>query len=1243
MKRSPGKHILPLLPLLLLLSKVAAELLIDAPHFIEVEEDTAKIIGPAIEIVDDRDEDDASVSQLSIGIGCTGGFVTLPPSPKLSVTPPDEIQSVQANGTIDALNEALIQATYTSAQDNFLSRSPQIESNNPNQQVCTEFVEESTSDDGGYRVTDKNTFFVDILPINDPPTIIVPGVVHRILRDRGGYTVERIDTLMVEEDEPLSIDMFISDVDVHPHDPTDTSFFTVDLQASRDSIITLRRTDGLYFSRGADSSNAMRFRGTLSSINKALRGLHFVGAKDYHGNVTLTVQVWDEGNVGRGGELTERVVLPISILSVDDPLMISIPSSYVVCGEETLCTIPGVQVQDPDASSDSLVNVGLGRIDVMRTGIPSSVSVENSDGRSLMVRGTFVDVNKFVASLSYHGIAGTHSRVDTIRLNFFEADVSNEGEEETTGLPLASAMINVLLTDTANNGPSIEYDGAIYRHDSSCSASTNAGHSPENASIPSTNLTSLLIDEGLCNRLFQTEPFVCTEDQLCHLSGIRVVDADSDVLRVQMAVSHGVLDIPEDSWAGLTINAGRFSASSYTLVVKGVQEYINKALSALSYKAKPKYNGVDSLVIAVTYSHGDSSQMDSMVIPINIASIDDRHKITGPDDVLHVEEDGFVAIAVKLTGMDGSALDPIGLEISTKYGAIGFDVANQEDVLEVNGTVAERDTATAHRWYSSVVIRGDVKDLNLVAKSLVFSPDIDFNTESSGFASVSMVLFSGSYRIDSTEYFIRVDAVNDAPLVSIGPDMISNSNHTAVSILEDTYLNLEAKVSDVDNARLSVNLISKKGSMRVFKRTKTCFSCDDLDDVLISTAEDGRTIQMEGAIDSLNRKLDDIRFIPDEDYSGEASLRILVADDHGARDSSEQLITVISTSDSFELWMPASASSGFVPEVEIAEGEQMLIGATWYHPHFLLALHSLSQDSVDGQSRIISPLSQNEYLETPQAFTLIDKEEAALSSSFCAEMQVGIGSISLDNHTNLEAEASSDNKALQFIGNIDDLNVAARHIVFAADTEESGCTSMNITICEDSCGWTSVRSPSRGCVEGAIKIYVEPLNSPPTITISDEQEQPLKVSLNSKEVPIASIVIDDPDLADGMIVDPLLRDNAGLLTVVLRASAGTVSLQSNDGLSFLRGNGVSNLFLVFMGQLKDVNHALGTCISPASKGFMVVPREKHRSRLLWTIMGTLGKVDRFQRKPLSISLLSPPPRACEQGVQGYSSRSSLNI
>ena len=367
---------LPLLPLLLL-CKVAAELFIDAPHFIEVEEDTAKIIRPAIEIVN---EDDASV-QVGLAISCTGGFVSLPPSPKLSVSPPDESHALQANGTIDALNTALAQATYTSARDSGVSWSPLIEINNPNLQVCTVFVEESTSDDGGYRAMDKTTFFVDVLPVNDPPTIIVPGIVHRILRDRGGYTVERIDTLTVEEDEPLSIDMFISDVDIHPHDPMDTSFFTVDLKASHGSSITLRRTDGLYFSQGADSSNTMKFRGTLSSINNALRGLHFVGAKDYYGNVTLTVQVWDEGNVGRGGELSETLVLPISIPSVDDPPMISIPSSYVVCGEETLCTISGVEVQDPDASSDLFVmikaSVELGRIDVMRTGIPSSVSVEN--------------------------------------------------------------------------------------------------------------------------------------------------------------------------------------------------------------------------------------------------------------------------------------------------------------------------------------------------------------------------------------------------------------------------------------------------------------------------------------------------------------------------------------------------------------------------------------------------------------------------------------------------------------------------------------------------------------------------------------------------------------------------------------------------------------------------------------------------------------------------------------------------
>lgn len=1171
-----------LLPLLLLLSKVAAELFIDAPHFIEVEEDTAKTIRPAIEITRSIvDEDDAD-AQLGLSISCTGGFVSLPPSPSFNITPLEEVHALRANGTIDALNEGLAQATYTSSRDNFVVWT-QAESNNLNLQVCTVVVEESTSDDGGYRATDKITFFVDVLPVNDPPTIIVPGVVHRILRDRGGYAVEWIDTLTVEEDEPLSIDMFISDVDIHPYDPTDISFFTVDLKASHGSSITLRGTAGLYFSRGASSTDAMRFRGTLSSINNALRGLRFVGPKDYYGNVTLTAQVWDEGNVGRGGELSEKVVLPISVLSVDDAPMIVIPSSHVVCGEETLCTIAGVEVKDQDATRDSFViikaNVELGRIDVMRTGIPSSISVEKADKHSLVVRGSFAEVNKMLASLSYHGTAGTHFRVDTIKLHFFEANASNGGNEGTIGMPMASAKIKLLLTDTKNNGPSIEYSGAMYRNDASCSATATAGHSPENASVPSANLTSPpIIDEGMCNRLVRTEAFVCTEDQMCQLSGISVVDVDSEVLQVQMAVSHGALDIPEDSWAGLTMNSGHFSTSSYTFVLKGIQEYINNALSALSYKARRHYHGMDSLVITVTDGDGDSSQMDSMVIPINIVSVKDLPKIAGPDDVLSVEEDGFVAVAVKLMDVDGSALGPIGLEISAKYGAIGFD-DSQEGMLHVDakGTVAERDTATTHRWYSSVVIRGEVKDLNLVTKSLVFGPEINFNTETSGYASVSMVLFCDSYRIDYVEYLIRVESVDDAPLVAIAPSVTTGVNDTVVSILEDTYLNLEAKVSDVDDKKLSVVIASKNGSMRVFKRTRTCFSCDDLDDILIDTAEDGRTIKMEGTIDSLNSKLGDIRFMPDEDFSGESSVHISVADDHGAKDSAEQLIKVIPVSDSFELWMPTSVSSGFVPELEIVEGEKVLIGATWYHPRFMLALYSLSQDNVDGRSRLISPPFRHEYLETPQAFALVDKEEAA--SSFCAEMQVDIGSISLDNDNfsaTLEAKTSSDNKALKFIGNVDDLNMAARHTVFSADTEESGYTSLNITICEGSCGWSNVRPPSRGCVEGTVNIHVEPLNNPPTITISDEQDQSTKILLNSKEVPIASIVIDDPDLTDGMIVDPHQRNSAGLLTVVLRASAGMVSLKTLDGLSFLRGTGVSNQSVVFMGQLKDVNHALST-------------------------------------------------------------------
>jgi hypothetical protein len=333
---------------------------------------------------------------------------------------------------------------------------------------------------------------------------------------------------------------------------------------------------------------------------------------------------------------------------------------------------------------------------------------------------------------------------------------------------------------------------------------------------------------------------------------------------------------------------------------------------------------------------------------------------------------------------------------------------------------------------------------------------------------------------------------------------------------------------------------------------------------------------MQGTIESINSKLSTIRFTPDEDYSGEASVRIVVADGHDAN-KAEQRIRVIPTSDSFELWMPKSFSGG-VPLVELDEGDRVLIGSAWYYRRIMLAMHSLSRETASAEEPLLI-YPRRQELKTPQAWSLVDKEE--LSSSFCAELQVSIGTISLD-HPNLssvpalEVKTSPDNQTMEIVGTVDSLNNAARHIVFSANTEESGWTSLNITICEGNCGWANVQPPSRGCVEAQINIFVTAQNNPPMISITHETEPPINVALNSKEVPIATIVVDDSDLQDNMILDPFQRRSEGFLTVRLEASAGELSLHSLHGLSFLHGTGVLNRAFSFMGQLREVNQALST-------------------------------------------------------------------
>mmetsp|Transcript_16025 Transcript_16025/g.35670 ORF Transcript_16025/g.35670 Transcript_16025/m.35670 type:complete len:1163 (-) Transcript_16025:124-3612(-) len=1105
-------------------------------------------------------------------IECVQGYVHLPSnSLRLTDDTVDNgyVRRISGYGSVIELNNNLAEMTYITETDQNTHRSAL--------DACKFEVRPT----GEYTIADilVRTLLIDALPVNDCPEILVAG----------RSAVETLKKLTIEEDGELAIPVSIADKDIISgrHHEAHPAFFTIELAAEKGTI-KLASTVGLDFLDGSDNSSSMRFRATIHRANIALSRITYRGRKDFYGEDKVDLYVSDEGNIGRGGPLSSTISIPIEVSPVDDtPIMLA--PNYISCGEEQLCGVPDIAVKDVDCGFEALVQVEaevkLGRIDIARSSFPSSISARKSGSRdqNLVVTGRIDSLNDVLGSLVYHGTVGTHSQIDTITLRFLSsAGVEDNNNSSADSMRTVTADINVLILDTANNGPRIVYDGAIYQDDEGCSAESPSFRRSNTAGWQAAH-------GGTCNMLVDTIPFTCTEDIECRFQGIRVQDYDSAWLEISLKVAHGSLVISRESSAAgirfLDDTSATPSARSEQrrLVMRGSQHSINGALSNLIYLPDRDYQGVDNVVINLIDSGGkDSTAMtDQMTISVEVNGVDDIPWLLGPTEVLQCEEDGFVTVSgIEIVDNDADASQYTSVSINTKNGFIGIDTSmNLYDELQVLGVPSDQVVAaTMHEWLRSLTVRGDLNKVNKLLGSMVFTPSENWNSQENGYGVVSVRIdgdgASSSWR-DEAEYFVEVVSLNDRPSCVIDAKDYDRNDNATISVTVDADVVLQASVNDVDDDVLQVELTTANGSVTLFKRTTTCFACDDVDDVVVSS-ETHNEVKMQGTTASLNRKLSTIRFNPDPDYS-EAKVSIVVRDSQGAADSAEIYINVIAAADAFQLWTTVDSRTRSVPTVLLDEGNGVMLGAEWRSPLSVLKKYAVSTLS----STDIAPMLVVEYREQstrPRPFLVVDKENYV--TSFCAELSVGIGSLSIDdyiygrNRSSLEIEVGLENKSLHLKGTVDDVNFAAQYIIFAADTNGSGPAMINVTICDDKCGWDEHSATSRGCVETSIAVFIFPQNNPPTITVKELDTPPPKVVLNSKETPIVSIIIDDTDVQESYMVDTYLRSSEGVLTVSLSASKGTVSLQSLDDLTFTVGTGVSNPAIEFIGTIAKVNEAL---------------------------------------------------------------------
>ena len=145
----------------------------------------------------------------------------------------------------------------------------------------------SGTDSFSYSISDGNggtasaVVLVAVTPVNDPPTLAVPGA----------------QTFLANTAKVIG-GISVSDIDVNQGNGQVRASLSV-----QHGSLTLGSTGGLSFVSGGNGTASMTFEGSLASVNAALNNLVYLGNVNYAGTGTISIAVDDRGNTGSGGIL----------------------------------------------------------------------------------------------------------------------------------------------------------------------------------------------------------------------------------------------------------------------------------------------------------------------------------------------------------------------------------------------------------------------------------------------------------------------------------------------------------------------------------------------------------------------------------------------------------------------------------------------------------------------------------------------------------------------------------------------------------------------------------------------------------------------------------------------------------------------------------------------------------------------------------------------------------------------------
>jgi ELWxxDGT repeat protein len=930
--------------------------------------------------------------------------------------------------------------------------------------------------------------------VNDPPKIVVPP------------------TVTTNED----LHIVIGGVAVDDPDVKDLSY------ASREHQKLLVQITCKYGYISFDSRARYRFRyltgkgdhdknivleGGLNDINLALGSFSYIGDMDWSGEDSISITVWDQGNGNDVSvspkssdfvNLTDSASVLVVIKTVNDAPVFHLPDGPHSVSEDSTLAIAGVRVSDVDLADSAVMEVTIssahGVISLASvTGLEFNMMGTGTSDKIAAFRGKLSDVNRALGNLTY--------------LN----DLDWNGYDT--------------ITMTARNGEGT--DGGV-------TSSTTTIWVRVNAINDSPTITVV----GGSDKLYQGY-----EGETTYIDGITVNDVDYDedldgALTLSLSVKNGMLSVDSEGVSKIHYPVGDILNGDKAISLTGSVNNLNAALLGLRYIPDKQFNGKDILRILVDDNGNTGSQTAEATplkashdISINVESVNDAPTISGPISLILEEDVEYYFTDINIGDADLSGTAIIEVELKAIYGTLS--VGSDTSKLKFKSGQGKREKFMS--------FSGTLVDINAALAGLSYLSSVNYFGHDT--LTVNTKDASGFNGIVSKTIALYIEAVNDAPTVTLDPSMMINAqkppeeniaSYTPVlSIAEEGVLPLLGiNVSDVDlidgsSGTVEVRVYSYSGKPCI-KYNKMhpgvwCVNCTGPTDRVY------HTLVLRGKPEHITSAFNNgkISYAAVSEFSG--TERVFIT----AKDS-----------------------------LSISDGEPKYNGLTSQRKNILIRISAINDaPTIAIPADIGTDVNEDQELVI-NGIDIYDKDIAD-NKVLHVTLKVKSGTISLNSELDvlsnlefLQGDGTRDTEVV-FNGLPTHVASACKVLTYLGAANFNGLDDITITVSDGESGDHKSTTES-------ISVRVRAINDPPTITAP-----PLHVEVDEdKTILVSGIIIADVDIHE---IDE------SSITVTLTVSNGIVTTTTAAGLNIIEGDSlVGSSNISFYGSISNVNQGLAT-------------------------------------------------------------------